>query len=150
MRANAKDLGAAGVFLALGGWFAYQSLQLPLGSALRMGPGFFPLLLATLLIALGLILAVTALGVSGEAFRFAGPRAILLILVPPIIFGLTIRGLGFIPSVAIVVFLTSFASRRMSLWLAVALTVGITAFCYLVFLRGLGLPIRPVGPWLSF
>lgn len=149
MQANAKDLGAACVFLVLGGWFAYQSLGMPLGTPLRMGPGFFPLVLATLLLVLALAIGVSAIGGASEAMRVAGPRAILLILVPPIIFGLTVRGLGLVPSVAIVVVMTSFASKRMTPKLAAILTVCITAFCYLVFLRGLGLPLRPFGPWLG-
>jgi hypothetical protein len=150
MVANTKNLAASALFLLIGGWFVYQALQMDLGTPLRMGPGFFPLVLACLLLVLGLAIGISAIGQPDDRVTFAGPRAILFILGPPILFGLTIRGFGFIPSVAMVVLATSFASRRMPIWLAAVLTVAITAFCYLVFLRGLGLPIRPFGPWLGF
>ena len=72
-----------------------------------------------------------------------------MILAAPVVFGLTVRGLGLVPALALVVLISAFASRRMSLWLAVALTVGLTVFCVLVFSLGLGLPLRLFGPWLG-
>jgi hypothetical protein len=69
--------------------------------------------------------------------------------VAPVLFGLTVRGLGLIPSIAIVVAVSAYASQRMSLKLAVALIAGLTLFCVLVFHYGLGLPLRLVGPWLG-
>ena len=36
------------LFIALGGFFIYQCLNLELGTALRMGPGYFPLVLAVM------------------------------------------------------------------------------------------------------
>jgi hypothetical protein len=48
-----------------------------------------------------------------------------------------------------VALISAFASRRMSVSLAIALTVGLTVFCVLVFSLGLGLPLRLFGPWLG-
>jgi hypothetical protein len=53
-----------------------------------------------------------------------------------------------LPSIAIVVLIASFASRRMSVRLALLLTVGLTTFCVLVFGIGLKLPLPLLGPWL--
>jgi len=44
---------------------------------------------------------------------------------------------------------SAYSSRRMSLKLALALIVGLTLFCVLVFHVGLGLPVRLIGPWLG-
>ena len=149
MHANTKDLAAGGIFVVIGLLFAYSSLfELDLGTALRMGPGFFPLLLSSFLIFLGGLIAIRALGTSSERITWVSWRGFVFILGPPILFGLTVRGLGIVPTVALVALTSSLASRRVGPLLALALTVGLTIFSYLVFIRGLGLPIRPFGPWL--
>jgi hypothetical protein len=60
----------------------------------------------------------------------------------------TVRGLAW-SAIAIVVAVSAYSSRRMSVKLAVALIVGLTIFCVLVFHVGLGLPVKLVGPWLG-
>jgi hypothetical protein len=76
-------------------------------------------------------------------------RGLVLILIAPILFGVTVRGLGLMPAIAVVALVSAFASRRMGLAMAAAITVLLTLFCVLVFNVGLGLPIRLIGPWLS-
>jgi hypothetical protein len=149
MKANSKDLSAGLLFMAIAALFALQTRELDLGTPLRLGPGAFPLLLAGALALLGLV-------VVAQAFRHPAAhvvdipwRGIVLIVLAPVLFGLTVRGLGLVASIAIIVAVSAFASRRMSLKLAVALTLGLTLFCVLVFNVGLGLPLRLVGPWLS-
>ncbi|NJM91472.1 MAG: tripartite tricarboxylate transporter TctB family protein [Rhodospirillaceae bacterium] len=149
MNANSKDLSAGLLFVAIAALFAFQTRELDMGTPLRLGPGAFPLLLAG---ALGL------LGVTIVAQSFRNPmthemtipwRGIVLILLAPVAFGLTVRGLGLVAAIALVVAVSAFASRRMSLKLAVALIAGLTLFCVLIFNVGLGLPLRLIGPWLG-
>ena len=149
MSCNVKDLGAGVIFVAIGLLFGVGAMQLELGTALRMGPGYFPLILAGLLVALGL--AIVAYGLSHSApDRLTVPwRGLVLILAAPVVFGLTVRGLGLAPALALVALISAFASRRMSVALAVALSLGVTAFCVVVFSFGLGLPLRLFGPWLG-
>ena len=149
MTANSKDLSAGLLFIAVAALFAAGTMELDLGTALRLGPGAFPLLLAGVLALLGLVIVVQAFR-HPTAHVVAIPwRGIALIVVAPVIFGLTVRGLGLVASVALIVAVSAFASQRMSLKLAIALTVGLTVFCVLVFNVGLGLPLRLVGPWLG-
>ncbi len=82
-------------FIACGLFFAYQSWILDMGTALRMGPGYFPLLLAAVLILLGIVVLIQATRVQGEPIGPLAWRGMLLILPAPIFFGLTVRGLGF-------------------------------------------------------
>ncbi len=150
MNANIKDLSAGLLFLAIAALFAFGTLDLDLGTPLKLGPGAFPLLLAGVLALLGLIIVAQAVR-NPAAHTMTMPwRGIVLIVLAPILFGLTVRGLGLVASVALVVLVSAFASHRMSPKLAIALTVGLTLFCVLVFNVGLGLPIRLVGPWLRF
>lgn len=62
----------AALFIAFGACFALQSLGLEIGTAFRMGPGYFPLILAIVLILLGAVILVQA--VRFEAKRSATSR----------------------------------------------------------------------------
>jgi uncharacterized membrane protein len=150
MTLNLRDTVAGAAFVGAGGWFALGALDLEIGTALRMGPGYFPLILAGILVLLGVIIVVRALrNGPGEIGRIPW-RGLLFILPAPIVFGLTVRGLGMVLALVIVVLLVSFASRSMRPLTAALLTLGLTAFCVLVFSFGLGLPLQRFGPWLNF
>jgi hypothetical protein len=149
MNANTKDLSAGLLFIAIAALFALGTRELDLGTPLRLGPGAFPLLLAGALGLLGLIIVVQAFR-NPKTHEMVIPwRGILLIVAAPVLFGLSVRGLGLVGSIALIVIVSAFASRRMSAKLAVLLTIGLTVFCVLVFSVGLGLPLRLVGPWLG-
>jgi hypothetical protein len=135
------------VFVALGGFFVYQCLNLDLGTAVRMGPGFFPLILACVLTFLGLVVLVQATRVKGEPMAPLALRGMLFILPAPVFFGLTVRGLGFVPSLFFTALIAAFASSRMKPTMALALAVAITVFSALVFSYALGLPFERFGPW---
>lgn len=149
MNANSKDLSAGLLFIAIAALFAAGTVELELGTPLRLGPGAFPLLLAGILALLGLIIVAQAFRHPAAHVVAVPWRGIFLIVAAPVLFGLTVRGLGLVASVALIVAVSAFASHRMSLKLAIALTVGLTIFCVLVFNVGLGLPLRLVGPWLG-
>lgn len=138
------------LFVGLGLFFVLQSLDLELGTAFRMGPGYFPLVLSGALILLGAIIVVNALKVEHEAIGNIAWRGMIFILPAPIFFGLTVRGLGFVPALFLAAFVASFASSRMTPLMAVVLSAGLTVFSLLVFTYGLGLPFRTFGPWLGF
>lgn len=138
------------LFVAIGLFFLSESLGLEIGTAFRMGPGYFPMLLSGVLILLGVVILVQAARVEGEPVGPVAWRGMLLILPAPIIFGLTVRGLGFVPAVFVTAFVASFASTRMTLVLALVLSVLLAVFSVIVFSYGLGLPFERFGPWLRF
>ena len=149
MIANRKDLSAGLLFIAIAALFAVGTIDLDLGTPLKLGPGAFPLLLAGVLALLGLIIVANAFRTPGADIVAMPWRGIVLIVVAPIVFGLTVRGLGLAAGIALVVAVSAYASRRMTWKLTIALIVGLTIFCVLVFHVGLGLPVRLVGPWLG-
>ena len=151
VKASRKELASGGIFVAFGAYFALESLTYEVGTALRMGPGFMPLLLGSVLAALGLAIAANGLRKPDKEAPPPIPwRAVALILGTIIFFGLAIRGLGFIPVVFISALVTAFASRQNSPLFAAILAVALTVMCTLVFAVGLGLTIPWVGPWLRF
>lgn len=138
------------LFIGLGIFFLIQALTLDLGTAFRMGPGYFPLVLACALIFFGGVILVQSTRVAGEPIGPIALRGILLILPAPIFFGLTVRGLGFVPALFLTALIASFASSRMKPLTALILSLLLTIFSVLVFSYGLGLPFRRFGPWLDF
>lgn len=147
MTFNRSDLGAGAIFIAIGLFFAITTLmELDVGSARRMGPGYFPIMLSGILIALGVVIAAKSIGRSDEARGPLPWRGLVVLLSVPVIFGFLVRPLGMAPVLLITTFITSFASRRMGMRAAVLLAIGLTVFCVVVFSFGLGLPLRLFGP----
>jgi len=147
MTFNRSDLGAGAIFIAIGLFFGVTTLlELDIGTARRMGPGFFPIMLSGILIALGLVIALKSVAHEEEPRGPLPWRGLVVLLSVPVIFGVLIRPLGMVPVLALTTFITSFASARMSLKAAVLLALGLTVFCVVVFNLGLGLPLRLFGP----
>jgi putative tricarboxylic transport membrane protein len=144
---NPKDFFAGLIFLAIAGIFALGIPELPIGTSLRMGPGYFPLVLILLLTAFGLGILINGLRSKGEPIGDIPWRALILITIAIVFFGFTLRGLGLVPSLAITVLITTFGSRQWTWRMSLALVVGIVASSVGVFVYGLGLPIPLLGPW---
>ncbi|WP_342641100.1 tripartite tricarboxylate transporter TctB family protein [Rhodoligotrophos ferricapiens] len=150
MQKSLRDILAGVIFAGFGLAFAIASLGYDLGTPLRMGPGYFPLVLAVVLIALGLAIAGKALvDVGVEPLGGIPWRGLVLLLAAPVIFGLTIKGLGLAPSLFVTALMSAFASRRTPLSVAVLLAALLTLFCVLIFVYGLGITVPVFGSWLS-
>ena len=84
-----------------------------------------------------------------DAFSHVPWRAVILIVGAVLFFGLTLRSLGLAPVILIAVLVSAWASLYASVPASILLAVGVAAFCTLLFIRGLGLPLPMIGPWLS-
>ena len=144
------DLIAGIGLMAAAAFFGWQTIGLEIGTSLRMGPGYFPMILSGLLFILGLLVTIKSFGREGEPGTTIAWRGILFILPAPIFFGLTVRGLGFVPALFVTTLIASQASVRMRPLPALALAVSVTILATLVFSYGLGLPFRRFGPWVQF
>jgi hypothetical protein len=150
MQANLRDVAAGAVFIAIGAFFALNAwFNLKIGHAFSMGPGYFPVLLGTILVALGLAIAVQAVGRPTEAFGRVPWRSVGLIVGSIVFFAVTVRGFGLAPSLALATFMAGMSSGRMTAVPAALLSIVLTAFCVLVFITALGLPYPVIGPWLG-
>jgi hypothetical protein len=150
MNLDKKEAAAGGLFIAFGLAFLVLSLGLERGTALRMGPGYFPLILSCALLLLGAVILANAFrSVGGPAGTMAW-RGILLILPAPVVFGLTVKPLGFVAAVFLATFVAGLASRQFALWKVLVLALAVSLFATLIFSYGLGLPFRRIGPWLDF
>ncbi len=147
---NKADFTAGILFILFGAVFGLTALDLEMGTTLRMGPGYFPMVLAVVLTLLGIGIVISSFGSVGEAVGTYAWRGMVFILAAPVFFGLTVRGLGFVPSIFFTTLIAALAGMKMKPVYAVLLAIGVTIFTTLVFSYALGLPFRRFGPWLPF
>jgi hypothetical protein len=116
-----------------------------------MGPGYFPIVLASALGVLGV--AIMVKGVTAAASDTPiGPvpwRGAVLVLGALIFFGATVRGLGLVLALFGAGFLSANASRSNSPVAAAIIAAALTLACVLIFYYGLGVAVPLFGPWLG-
>jgi hypothetical protein len=138
-----KDAIAGSIFLAVGGAAWLGSHDFRIGTATRMGPGYFPQCLGLVLVVLGAISVLRALGTSDS--EPGVPRAVtplLLILAGVIGFYLLIDRAGLVAAICV---LLGFACARQlgRRPLEVLLIIAVlAAFSVAVFIDGFGMPFR--------
>lgn len=120
-----------------------------MGSAGRMGPGYFPTVLGGLLALLGLVALVRSFFTEGEPLGKFAVKESLLILVAVVLFGLLLRGAGLLVSVVVLVMVSAYASEKFEWKSSVLLAIGGAIFCALVFVLGLGVPMPILGTWFG-
>ena len=147
---NVRDMAAGAVFAAIGLAFMAGALTLDIGTAFKMGPGYFPLVLSGLLLLLGVVVMAKSVNMPLEVMGSVPWRGLVLILAAPVIFGATVRGLGLLIALPLAIVAAAAASRRTGVVTALALVAGLTLFCIVVFSYGLGLPLPLLGRWLRF
>jgi hypothetical protein len=145
---NNRDFWAGIFYIALGAIGMWMARDYPFGSALRMGPGYFPSVLGGLMIAFGV--AVLLMGVKNNEKIKPGFswRALIVLPIATVVFGVTMEEAGFIPALMLLIPVSAAASKEFN-WLEVLLlTVGLTLLSLAVFIWGLGLPYPMIkGIW---
>ena len=141
------DLLTGVLFLALGLFAMIYGSRYSLGTAARMGPGYYPLLASSGLVLLGLVLVgrsfVTAAGEVGAV----NLRPLALVLAGTFAFGLLIDRAGLIAAGLTLVFAARLADRGFRPLEVTVLAVCLVAFTLAIFRYGLGMPLRlwPAG-----
>jgi Tripartite tricarboxylate transporter TctB family len=137
-----KDFWCGVVFFAIGIAFVLIARNYRLGTAARMGPGFFPIILGGLLAGLGALLAVPAIVRDGDAFPRLHLRPLLAILAAIVIFALLLQPLGFVLAAVVLIMIGGFADPELRRVESVGLALLLTAFSVGVFVLLLGMPLN--------
>jgi putative tricarboxylic transport membrane protein len=116
-----------------------------MGTAVRMGPAYFPTVLGGLLAALGLIVLVQSVGLKGPAVARFHFRPLILVSVACVAYGYLMKPLGLVGATAALVFISAFGGHEFKWREAVVLYVILMLFSWLVFVKGLTLPF-PMWP----
>ena len=137
-----KDFYAGLLFVGIGIVALAIASRYRFGTAASMGSGYFPMVLAGGLVALGAVIALNGLIGSGETIAGGFVLRPFLILLAVVAFGLTVEPLGLGGAALLLVLLGCLASHGFRLVEIVLLTAGLTAAAIVVFVFGLGLPFR--------
>ena len=147
---NPKDFWTGVLYVAFGGAAFWIGRDYGMGSASRMGPGYFPTVLSALLMLFGVIAIVRSLIVAGEPIGKLALKSAALILGATILFGFLLPRGGLIVALLVLVLISAAASEKFAFdWKAVAGLIALIAFCALVFVRGLGVPMPLLGSWFG-
>ena len=139
-----KDFWSGVLFVLIGAAALALSAKYSLGTAARMGPGYFPRILGILMIVLGAIIVLRSLRVSGPPLPGWKWRPVLVILGSVIVFGLVVNWLGLVFSTMLLIVLSSAASTEFRPKEAVISGVLLAALAVGVFIIGLKLQM---GIW---
>lgn len=140
-----KDFWSGVLFILIGIAAIIVGSRYNLGTAARMGPGYFPRILGILLIVLGLILAVRAFWLSGEPFPRWKLRPTLVVLGSVVLFGAIVHTVGVAISTVILIMTASAASHEFRPKEALIAGVCLAALAVGVFVIGLKLQL-PIWP----
>lgn len=145
-----KDFWAGILFVAFGGGAVLISSEYPMGTAGRMGPGYFPTVLGGLLILIGLITLGRSFFTTGEPVGKLAIKETIFVIAGILLFGFTVRGAGIVPAVFLVIMMSSLASTKFRLVPMLIMAAGSSLFCWIAFAYLLGLPLQAFGSWFGF
>ena len=102
---NKKDFGAGIMYMAFGLFFALNALNYKMGTAAKMGPGYFPFWLGAILTALGFYILIKSMSSKNTEesigkwdwrimIWISGSVALYGILLPTLGFLLSVQGLN--------------------------------------------------------
>jgi hypothetical protein len=135
-----KDFWGGVMLIVVGAGAVYIASGYRLGSALKMGPGFFPTVLGVILILFGLAVMVVGLVSKEKIKEDLSPRALILLPLALLLFGLLMNVAGFVPALFVLVFCSAAAGKEFKLLEVVLLSIGLTALSAALFIWGLELP----------
>ncbi|MDM0045455.1 tripartite tricarboxylate transporter TctB family protein [Variovorax dokdonensis] len=154
-----KDFYSGLMFAIAGASFAIGAGNYNIGSAARMGPGYFPLLLGGILSLLGLVVAALSLRSSEEPNTIGSIawKPLLLVIGANLVFGILLGGMptidlpamGLIVAIYALVVVAAMAGTKFSLKSALVLATVLAIGSYLTFIVGLSLQFQVWPTFIS-
>jgi Tripartite tricarboxylate transporter TctB family len=149
MTRNPKDFWTGLIYICFGSSAILIARDYGMGTAVKMGPAYFPTILGGLLVGIGVISVIRSFVVPGAligAFAFKG---LILVSVSVLLFGLVVRGAELAVAIPLLVIISALASLRFRWRATLIMAAGLTIFCVLVFVKGLGIPLPIIGSWFG-
>ena len=139
LTANKRFLSGI-MFIAVGGASIYIAQDYPMGSALRMGPGYFPIVLGGIIIGFGIWELIIGSLKPDPVQGNWSVRALIILPLSAVIFGLLMEYAGFVPALVALMLVSALASSEFKFVEQLLLAIGITIASVGLFIYGLGLP----------
>jgi hypothetical protein len=146
---NPRDFWSGVMFLVVGSLFAGIAYNYKLGTAARMGPGFFPFFLGLILAIIGVIVLVVSLKSKGPNVDKFHWIPIFWVLASICLFGVLLKLTGVLVAGVGLVIGSSIGSGEFKLKEILILAATLSVFCAAVFVGGLKLPI-PMCPGFEY
>ena len=149
MTRNPEDFWTGLIYIFFGSSAILIARDYVMGTAIKMGPAYFPTILGSLLVGIGVISVIRSFVVAGApigAFAFKG---LILVTAAVFVFGLVVRGAGLAVALPLLVIISAVASSRFRWRPTLIMAAGLTIFCVLVFVKGLGIPLPIIGRWFG-
>jgi putative tricarboxylic transport membrane protein len=146
---STKDFWAGVLYIFFGSTAIIVARDYGMGTGVKMGPAYFPTILGGLLAGIGAISVIRSFITPGTpigAFAFKG---LILVTAPVVLFGFIVRGAGLVVALPLLVIISASASARFGWRPTLIMAAGLTIFCVLVFVKGLGIPLPIIGPWFG-
>jgi hypothetical protein len=141
-----KDFWAGLMFVGVGLFFAiWAVVNYQMGSAVRMGPAYFPTVLGGLLAVLGLMVLAGSFAIAGPKVPTLHFRPLVLVLAACLAYGYLMKPLGLVLSTAVMVFVAALGGHEFRWKEVTVLATLLILFSVLVFVKGLTLPF-PLWP----
>jgi hypothetical protein len=144
-----KDFWAGLIYLFFGSGAILIARDYPMGTALKMGPSYFPTVLGGVLIFIGILSVIRSFLKPGTPIGGFSFKGLVLVIVSVVLFGLIVRGAGLLIALPLFVLVSAFASNRFRWGPSLLLAAGLTLFCAFVFVKGLGIPVPLLGVWFG-
>lgn len=142
-----QDFGSAIVIILIGLAGIYFGKDLTMGTAGRMGPGYFPRLLSWLIVAIGLFIGFKSLLADGPPIQTPKYRPILFVLMAIMMFGYLMKYVGLFITAIVLVLIAAYARRDVNLTETLIFGVGLSLATILVFAYALG---QPLPAWWGY
>jgi hypothetical protein len=144
-----KDFWSGVMLIVVGGGALFIARNYQFGSSLRMGPGYFPVILSAALVIFGVYFVLQGLRAGAEKLEGSWSlRALIIVPLSLVLFGLLIDRAGFIPAMLALIIISAAASKEFRLVEVLLFSVFLTAMCVIVFIWALGLPYELItGIW---
>ncbi len=139
-----KNMLAGAMFCALGAVFLYAGHDYPMGSARTMGPGYFPRLIAMLVVVLGALTALQSYvkDEGGSLGLGIKPWPFIAVFASVIAFALLVERIGLVATLAVTIVLSRLAvPQARPLELLGLVTIESTVIIG-IFVFALGVPLR--------
>jgi len=139
-----EDFLSGLMFAAFGLTAIVVAREYPMGTAMRMGPGYFPTVLGALLILMGVVIAARALRTDDGLDRNHGFawRPLIVLSSAFALFGVTMETLGFVPAILVLLITAVFAGREFRVFESAILIVVLLVAAVGIFIYGIQLPFR--------
>jgi putative tricarboxylic transport membrane protein len=144
-----KDFWAGVLFIAFGGAACVIALDYAMGTAARMGPGYFPRVLGLLLCALGALLVLRSFKLQGVPLSFPTFKPIAIVLGSVLLFGLVVNQAGLVIATLLLVLVSSTASHEYRWRESIVAAIALAVFVVVAFRYGLSLQLPTWPPVLT-